>query len=245
MVTQPQLVGREPGTHCGSDDLVRGTRVLHVDAEIDRSDDTVEVLRECRHVGRQFAASQVGDGDTAQTSTDDSVVLEHDDAVLRQPCISLDTVRAELEGQLERVNRVLPGVGPCAPVGERDGVFPSSGQALLHARRIEPPSYAERVFNLSGSEIIFLLLAGLVVLGPERLPGVLRTVGRIYGQVRGVAQGLEKEIKDTFAEPVSDLKQTAQQIRAGFGEVDTEPSPPMRPEQARNPDEAPEGETTP
>lgn len=104
------------------------------------------------------------------------------------------------------------------------------------------------MFNLSGSEIIFLLLAGLVVLGPERLPGVLRTVGRIYGQVRGVAQGLEKEIKDTFAEPVSDLKQTAQQIRAGFGEVDTEPSPPMRPEQARNPDapdEAPEGETTP
>ena len=103
------------------------------------------------------------------------------------------------------------------------------------------------MFNLSGSEIIFLLLAGLVVLGPERLPGVIRTVGRIYGQVRGVAQGLEKEIKDTFADPVSDLKSTAQQIRSGFGEIDTEPSPPMRPEMARNPDDtetqAPEAPT--
>jgi Tat protein translocase TatB subunit len=93
------------------------------------------------------------------------------------------------------------------------------------------------VFNLSGSEIIFLLLAGLVVLGPERLPGVIRTVGRIYGQVRGIAQGLENEMKDSFAEPISDLKKTAQQIRVGFGEVDTEPSPPMRPEMARNPDD--------
>lgn len=84
---------------------------------------------------------------------------------------------------------------------------------------------------------MFLLLAGLVVLGPERLPGVIRTVGRVYGQVRGMAQGLEKEIKDTFAEPVSDLRQTAQQIRSGFGEVDTEPSPPMRPERSATPEE--------
>lgn len=93
------------------------------------------------------------------------------------------------------------------------------------------------MFNLSGSEIIFLLLAGLVVLGPERLPGVIRNVGRVYGQVRRMAQGLENEIKETFAEPLSDLKKTAQDIRSGFGEVDTEPSPPMRPEKSATPEE--------
>lgn len=93
------------------------------------------------------------------------------------------------------------------------------------------------MFNLSGSEIVFLLLAGLVVLGPERLPGVLRTVGRVYGEVRKMAQGLEREIKDTFAEPVSDLRKTAENIRTGFGEVDTEPSPPMRPERSATPEE--------
>ncbi len=93
------------------------------------------------------------------------------------------------------------------------------------------------MFNLTGSEIVFLLLAGLVVLGPERLPGVLRTVGRVYGEVRKMAQGLEREIKDTFAEPVSDLRKTADQIKTGFGEVDTEPSPPMRPEKSATPEE--------
>ena len=93
------------------------------------------------------------------------------------------------------------------------------------------------MFNLTGSEIVLLLLAGLVVLGPERLPGVLRTVGRVYGEVRKMAQGLEREIKDTFAEPVSDLRKTADQIKTGFGEVDTEPSPPMRPEKSATPEE--------
>lgn len=108
---------------------------------------------------------------------------------------------------------------------------------MLHTGRLEAQFYAGGVFNLSGSEIIFLLLAGLVILGPERLPGVIRNVGRVYGQVRRMAQGLENEIKETFAEPVSDLKKTAQEIRTGFGEVDTEPSPPMRPERSATPEE--------
>lgn len=88
-------------------------------------------------------------------------------------------------------------------------------------------------------------MAGLVVLGPERLPGVIRRVGRVYGEVRRMAQGIESEIKDTFAEPLSDLKKTAQDIRSGFGEVDTEPSPPMRPERSATPEELAALETPP
>ena len=118
-----------------------------------------------------------------------------------------------------------------------NGVFQERRKSLLHTGRLGAQFYAGRVFNLTGSEIIFLLLAGLVVLGPERLPGVIRTVGRVYGEVRKMAQGIENEIKDTFADPVSDLKKTAQDIRAGFGEVDTEPSPPMRPERSATPEE--------
>jgi sec-independent protein translocase protein TatB len=89
------------------------------------------------------------------------------------------------------------------------------------------------VFNLSGSEIVFLLVAGLVVLGPDRLPGVIRTVGRVYGEVRRAARGFEKEITETFREPIKDFKDATQDIRTGFGQVDTEPSPPMRPEMPR------------
>ncbi|MFM8793392.1 MAG: twin-arginine translocase TatA/TatE family subunit [Acidimicrobiales bacterium] len=88
------------------------------------------------------------------------------------------------------------------------------------------------MFNLSGSEVVFLLIAGLVVLGPERLPGVIRGVGRTYGELRRMARGFEEEMKGTFDGPIRDLRDTARDIRAGFGTVDTETSPPMRPEQS-------------
>ena len=91
------------------------------------------------------------------------------------------------------------------------------------------------MFNFSGSEIVFLLLAGLVVLGPERLPGVIRQVGKLYGDIRRTTQDLEKELRGTFDEPLKDLRSTADSIRAGFGEVDPEPSPPMRAEQSAAP----------
>ena len=93
-------------------------------------------------------------------------------------------------------------------------------------------SYAGSVFNLSGSEVVFLLVAGLVVLGPERLPGVIRGIGRTYGELRKMARGFEAEMRGTFDEPIRDLRDTARDIRAGFGSVDTEASPPMRPEQS-------------
>lgn len=90
---------------------------------------------------------------------------------------------------------------------------------------------------MSGSELVFLLLAGLVVLGPERLPGVIRTVGRLYGQIRRAAQGIEQELKDTFDAPIKDFQSTVNSVTHGFGEVDTEPSPPMRPERSATPEE--------
>ena len=74
---------------------------------------------------------------------------------------------------------------------------------------------------MSGSEIIFLLIAGLVVLGPERLPGVIRRGGKIYGDLRRAASGYEKEFRETFSEPLNELKSTADQMRHGFGPFTT------------------------
>ena len=82
---------------------------------------------------------------------------------------------------------------------------------------------------------MFLLLAGLVVLGPERLPGLIRQAGKLYGQVRRATNGFEKEFRETFKEPISDFTSAADDIKHGFGLVDTEPSPPMRPERSAIP----------
>lgn len=101
------------------------------------------------------------------------------------------------------------------------------------------------MFNLSGSEVVFLLLAGLVVLGPERLPGVIRRVGKTYGQLRRMASSFEAEMRETFGEPLEEIRgavrglsdEVTKATASGkwFGEVDNEPSPPMRPEQSGAP----------
>lgn len=94
------------------------------------------------------------------------------------------------------------------------------------------------MFNVSGFELLFLLAIGLIVLGPEKLPGVIRKVMRVYREVRNVANGFQSEMRDAFGEPLNDLRMTAQTIRNDFGQVDTEPSPPMRPEKAELPAES-------
>jgi sec-independent protein translocase protein TatB len=69
------------------------------------------------------------------------------------------------------------------------------------------------VFNLKGSEIIFLLLIALVVLGPEKLPDAIRKFGRVYGEVRKMANGFQGELRQAFDEPMREMRGTADAIR--------------------------------
>ena len=66
------------------------------------------------------------------------------------------------------------------------------------------------MFNLSGSEIVVILLLALIVLGPEKLPEAIRRFGRVYGELRRMSRGFQTDIKTAFEEPVRELKQTAQ-----------------------------------
>lgn len=98
------------------------------------------------------------------------------------------------------------------------------------------------MFNLSGTEVVFLLLAGLVVLGPERLPGVVRSVGRVYSDIRKAAQGVERDLRESIGAPIEEMKNTAKSFvdeidktKNLFGVPDDEPSPPMRPERSLDP----------
>ncbi|MEO5973738.1 MAG: twin-arginine translocase TatA/TatE family subunit [Ilumatobacteraceae bacterium] len=72
------------------------------------------------------------------------------------------------------------------------------------------------MFNLSGSEIIFLLVIGLVVLGPEKLPGALRKAGRVYGEFKRITSGAESEFRSAFAEPLRELQDTASSYKTMF-----------------------------
>ena len=76
------------------------------------------------------------------------------------------------------------------------------------------------MFNLSGSEIFFLLLIGLVVLGPEKLPEAMRKFGRVYQEVRKVAGGMQSDLRQTFEDPAKEMRKTAEQAKRIFNGED-------------------------
>lgn len=69
------------------------------------------------------------------------------------------------------------------------------------------------MFNLSGSEIVFLLLIGLVVLGPEKLPEAMRKFGRVYHEIKNVASGVQRDLRTGFEDPLQEIKNTAEEAK--------------------------------
>lgn len=79
------------------------------------------------------------------------------------------------------------------------------------------------MFNLSGSEIVIILLLALVVLGPDKLPEAIRRFGRVYGELRRVSKGFQSEFKQAFDEPMRELRETAQMTTDAVKKVMDEP----------------------
>lgn len=85
------------------------------------------------------------------------------------------------------------------------------------------------MFNLSGSEIVVILLLALIVLGPEKLPEAIRRFGRVYGELRRMSRGFQTDIKSAFEEPVRELKETAQLTKEAVTKAfDSDDSPVER-----------------
>jgi sec-independent protein translocase protein TatB len=69
------------------------------------------------------------------------------------------------------------------------------------------------VFNLSGSEIIVILLLALVVLGPEKLPEALRRAGRTYSELKKMGNSFQSEMRSVLDEPMKEMRDTADLLR--------------------------------
>ena len=55
--------------------------------------------------------------------------------------------------------------------------------------------------NLSGGEMIVILIVALVVLGPERLPEMARGAGRMVHKLKTMTEGLQSEVRDVMEDP--------------------------------------------
>ncbi|MBI5089687.1 MAG: twin-arginine translocase TatA/TatE family subunit [Actinobacteria bacterium] len=89
------------------------------------------------------------------------------------------------------------------------------------------------MFNFSGSEIVFLLLIALVVLGPEKLPEAIRRFGKTYVEFKKVTTGFQSELKSALDEPMREMRETADAFKkAATLEFDASTEPDSKPEAA-------------
>jgi sec-independent protein translocase protein TatB len=210
-----------------------GPRCLEVERELEIGATRRDQLRQRRDVVGELVAVESGDRYLAEPSSLHLAVVVEDHLVVRsEPHVALQTRGTQLQGQLERLDRVLGRVGPRAAVREHDRRVEQGGESLLHA----PPSCqtigrlqrgdetgdpsATRgtrrladVFNFQGSELIIILLLALVVLGPEKLPEAMRRLGRFYADLKKMSTGFQEEFRAAVDEPTRELRDTANTLR--------------------------------
>ena len=100
------------------------------------------------------------------------------------------------------------------------------------------------MFNFSGSEIVFLLLIALIILGPEKLPEAVRKFGKTYGEFKKVTSGFQAELKQALDEPMREMRETADAFKkAASFDLDADPvvDPPTLPAEPLPGDAAPAG----
>jgi sec-independent protein translocase protein TatB len=60
------------------------------------------------------------------------------------------------------------------------------------------------MFNLGGGEILVILVVALIVLGPDKLPRFMRTVGKAVGDLRCTSTDFQRTMNLELAEKETD-----------------------------------------
>jgi len=68
------------------------------------------------------------------------------------------------------------------------------------------------VFDVNFSEIMVILVVALVVIGPERLPKVARTLGHLWGRGQRYINGIKADIERDMS--VADFRKLQQDVQA-------------------------------
>ncbi|WP_428119585.1 Sec-independent protein translocase subunit TatA/TatB [Candidatus Poriferisodalis sp.] len=63
--------------------------------------------------------------------------------------------------------------------------------------------------SLQPNEVLIIVLVALIVLGPKRLPGAIRSIGQAFRQVREFSTTMRQEIDATLSPPIVDTSSAA------------------------------------
>ncbi len=75
------------------------------------------------------------------------------------------------------------------------------------------------------SELMLLAVIVIIVVGPEELPSLLRTIGRYVGQIKRVADDFRSQVDDAIKEPMGEIQESIEGVSENldddpFGEED-------------------------
>lgn len=87
------------------------------------------------------------------------------------------------------------------------------------------------MFNIGPGELMAILAVALIVLGPNRLPEAVRTVGRVVGELRRISSGFQDELRNAF-----DDSDVIDQLEKGPTAKPGEPTEAEGPADADDPD---------
>ncbi|MEO1827964.1 MAG: Sec-independent protein translocase protein TatB [Pseudomonas sp.] len=73
------------------------------------------------------------------------------------------------------------------------------------------------MFGNGMTEWLLVAVVALLVLGPDRLPTLVRSAGRAAGKVRGMWSEVQKELNDSL--PQDEVKELAENVRALRGQT--------------------------
>jgi sec-independent protein translocase protein TatB len=72
------------------------------------------------------------------------------------------------------------------------------------------------VFNLSGTELVFIAMLGLIVLGPEKLPSAMRRAGKVYREIRNISSNMQREVNKVMEQPIREVRKLVDEPVAEF-----------------------------
>ena len=62
------------------------------------------------------------------------------------------------------------------------------------------------MFNIGGGEILALIVVGMILIGPDRMPTVAADAARLLIKIKKMAQKVTNEIKDNLGPGYEDLQ---------------------------------------
>lgn len=96
------------------------------------------------------------------------------------------------------------------------------------------------MFNIGGMEILVIMVVALLVLGPEKLPGVMRTVGKALGELRKATTDFQRTMNAEITAGEKDTPLYSETPPSGIGTLAESEETAAAPEHEKAAEAAPE-----